>query len=761
MQLNPLFNYNTTFMGRPKSLFLLLSDRVAKSSLRKMLPLASLLLGSCWPVVSCAQLPSVELQSLSLQVLPIGSSTELKLEGSRLDELSQVLLTDFAGTKLPQTVTIKTETAKPLREDLDTTGIVELKVDASVVPGLAELRSLGRFGISNPRAVLLSSLPVEISTTGHHSLATAKTVKPDHLINGRVSPQAVNYYRFQVSAGQTLRGVGYCKQLDSLAELNVRILSSAGSPLASARSIGQWPAELNWTNSSNTPQDVLLEVRDILYRGGANFNYVLQVRVGGPEDSARPLELDNWLRPRLTLPLNPAKFSNPAAASLVARGWNSATELSAIAAGSTVETLPARFIGDLKEKCALVFKAEKDQSLSFEVASSSLDQLTDPALIIYKVNTAADGTVQLQQLAEQDDAAYLGTPAVRIRQRDPQLLWKAPETAIYQLHLIDRQSGLRPADSRNFVLEIRPATPSFWLIAHEPFPTNAPANSKPWGSQLSKLGSQQFHVSLMRLDGFNGAVELKIEGLPAGCRADPVIAPAGATEADLVVQAPVDLALASANIGIVGTAQLGETLISSRAIPAAIIHGTQPTFTATTWGQASQLPIATVISDTAPLQVQLGEGKTIEVPAGEKFSLPIKLLRQPAAAAECTLRPQALPAKVGLGETKIAGDKADAAPEITVAADAAVGEYTFWLQTETKVKWRANPQQLEREEAYNSKLKSTLEANSTGDIPREQVEAALAKSTARVEELKKQTVEQEYTIFVPSNPVRLKIVPKP
>ncbi len=707
-----------------------------------------------------AQLPTPEITTLSRQVASVGTTVDVTVQGARLDEISSVIFSGFNGDVLPIKATPKVAPAQPLREDVETTNVVEVTAEAGIPTGLVELRTKGRLGISNPRSFLFTAMPVDLPAGDHSNFATAYALKPDHLINERIAARAANIYRIQVPAGQRVRCVAYSKQLDSQADLNLRLLDPAQSQVASSRTSGMWPAEILWSNATGAAQEIYLEVRDLLYRGGDGFHFVLEARVEASDSPANPMHLDTLLRPRVELPLQPSKFSQPAGLTILHRVWTTAVPMPT----ATVEQLPVRIQGDLQESRSIQFAAQKDQLLSFEVLSAALDQLTDPAIVIYKVvppaNNAQGATTTFQQLAEQDDAPAVGTPAVRVRRLDPQLVWKAPETATYQLKLIDRQTGQRPVDSRGFLCEIRPAQPDFALIAHDPFPTNNPATSKPIGMQLMRNGSAQIHVSVVRYDGFAGSIELQVEGLPASCKCPPVIVPAGGVEADLVIQGAADAESGLASLAIVGSSKIGEQPATRRATFATIASPATPTYNAITSRRSSLLSLPIESLDTAPLQVQLGDGNVLEVKAGGKLNLPVKLVRQAGSAAECTLRPQALPPKVGLGEFKIAGDKADASPELIVPADVPPGEYTFWLQTETKVKWRANPQALNREEAYQAKLKSALEANATGDIPKPQIEAAVAKAAARVEELKKQTAEAEYTLFLPSNPIRIRILPK-
>lgn len=711
-----------------------------------------------------AQLPTAELNGLSKQVIPIGTPVELSLTGTRLDELSAVRLRDMQGVEVAAELTIRRSASQPLREDLDSTGAIELRIaslpESPSPGGLIELFSAGRFGVSNPRPLLVSPQPVDWPTGDYTSAATAYPMKTRHWINDRTPVRAANYYRVTVEPGQRLQCVAYSKQLDSLAVLSLRLLDSKGDSLASSRSLGMWPAELSWTNAQAEKVELVIQIHDLLYRGGEGYHFVLEAVTGDNQDNAAPLQLDQLLRPSLTLPMTPARFSQPLSADLLQSPWS---EFPASDANS-VAALPLKVRGDFNSANSIRFHAEKGQQLRVQIHSASIDQLTDPAIVLYKVvaPAAGDQAAQetLQQVLEQDDLPALGTAAVKVRRIDPQLVWSVPENATYQLQLIDRQTGTRPADARGFLLEVSMAQPDFTLVAHQPFPTNNPAVSKPWGLLLQRNGTAQIHVSILRRDGFSGAVELSLEGLPDSCRCTPVVVPPSSTEADLVIQCAADAVDAIFSAKVVGTTTVGEQTVKREAGITTITAAATPAYNTVQSRRSSSLIIAVQSLDIAPLQVQLGLGEKLMAKAGTKLTLPVKLLRQAGSAAECTLRPQALPPKVGLGEFKIAGDAAEAAPEIDIAADAAPGEYTFWLQTETKVKYAANPQALTREQAYLEKLKAAIESNALGETPRTQIDAAIAQSTARIEELKKSTAEAEYTLFLPSNQIRLQILPK-
>ncbi len=704
------------------------------------------------------QLPTSVIQSMSQQAVQIGSTVRIKMNGDRCEELSGLTIYGLKDQTGHVDGSPILSPLQPLRDWQDGTGEFDIAIPAGSSPGLAEIRCNGLIGMTNSRRLLLTTLPVDLPNTDNTSRDNAYSLTSGRIVNQSMEQLKPRFYRLSLRHGQRLRVALYSKPLDSVAsELRLRLLDRDGRTLVSSRSIGDWPAELTWDHPSQEPSDYFMELTDLLSQGGPEFNFVMETRVdqleGGVNASLVPLELNQLLRPRLSESAN----SDQAAGMEVV----DATELTEVA----FKEIPSRIRGNLRRPLRVDFHAEQGQVLDFDVASAKLGQLTDPALVLYKLPIGEGGAVTSPVLiGNQDDGPYLGNAAVRVRAVDPNWTWTVPETAAYQLLVIDNQSGVRPDDSLRFWLNIHVAQPSFTMLAYHAFPTNDPAASRPRGNCLMKSGTESIHVTLHREDGFAGAVELHIEGLPDGCRCEPVIVPPGATQARLVIQASESIADSVAAISVVGLSHVGEQSIRATATPFEIYAPASPTFNAVRSRPTGVLELAVASGEVAPLQVQLGESKVVEVKLGQKATVPVTLLRTVGSAGECTLRPQDVPSKVAIPEIKIAGDQSQANVEITVAADAAPGEYTFWMLAESKVKWRVHPQSLEREQAYLEKLKSALmppEAAASGVSPREfsreQIETAIATTNARVEQLTARTAEQEIVMWVPSNTLRVQV----
>ncbi len=771
------------------------------------------------PGRSFAQLPSSELHWLSQQATQLGESFELTVHGTRLEELSGLIVTDLQGAELPVEVEPRFSPPQPLRDWVEATGTFQMKFNGEIQPGLIEIRTTGRLGASNSRTFLLSRSPVEIPGRDHSSLLTAYSPRSGSLVNDQTVALQSKFFRYSLPAGQCFQCAAYCKQLDSLAELSVRLLDQNGHELVSSRTLGAWPAEVSWQNRSELSMELYIEVKDLLGRGGPQYSYLLECsydecgaiqrqaessatlndnrskrdydtdsdwRVGDTSTGfLRPtLHLDDLLRPTLRNSVRPEQFLQPMSASF---DFERAGERVDAARGQQstepIAEFPASIFGDLKKSFSVDFIAQPEQSLTFDVSSSKLYQLTDPTLVLFSLDIVGDEqTEQLQFLGHSDDAAYCGTPAVRLRQTDPHWVWTAPKEGTYRLQIADNQSGARPSDSCDFLLEIRQTDPRFSLIAYRAFPSNDAATSIPFGTNLMRLGTERIHVTVIRQDGFGGAIELAVNGLPDGCQCHPVIVSPGATEATLVIQASEEINDQHAMIDVIGTARLGEHSIEVRAAPVIITAGASAIYNTVSARRSGVLDLALVKEDTAPLQLQLGDGNVIEAKPDSKVAVPLKLLRNEGGNAECTLRPQDLPPKVSIAEVKIPAGQNDATLELVVASDAPEGEFTFWGLVETKVKWRVNPQALSREQEYLAQLQSALETKLAGSpeaadplnaegsqtdnqdetdsvlpVSKEQLEAAIASTTARIEQLTKQSAEQEHTLWLPTNSVRVRV----
>ncbi len=696
-----------------------------------------------------AQLPTTELTSLSRAAGQVGSTFELQLSGSRLDELQSLTISNRTEdtNKDPNptakiTSEMRTTSPRLLSEQPTPTNSFNVQIGETAVPGLVDVRGLGRFGLSNPRRLLVTAKPILIPTSERSSQTTSQILQGNEIVFDRCAPQKLSYFHVALPAGANLKAVAYAQPLDSRAALVARLLDADGKELTRSRALGSWPAELETTAEEAT--EVLIVLHDLLYQGGAEYPFVLEVVINADAAAPQLLELDQLLRPKFRPPVGETNDAPHA-----------------------VAAPPFAVTGNFSQsQSGFDFTAKAQQTLSLRVSSSAIGQLTDPRLIIYKVDSlpgvegAAANQVKLSQLAEQDDAPTVGRPDLRERQADPALVWTAPEEATYRAVVLDNQAGERPGDAQQFALAVDQLKPGFRLLAYHPLPTNNLAAARPAGASLLRGGTAELRVLAMRDDGYAGPIEVQVENLPPGLTSAPMIIPANQNETALILRVAEDMGSWHGELAIVGRAQMGEQTLESRAQYATIVWSAIPTKNAVQHRRSENLMVAVNALDLAPLLVELGDGTLTEITQGDKKPLLIKATRREGGQAECLLRPQQLPPGLALGELKIAADQSELTTELAIAADAAVGEYTWWMQNETKVKLKPNPQALVREEAYLAQLQAALAATTT-DPEKQKLSEAITAVTAAVEELKKQTAEQEFTVWLPTTPHRVRILAKP
>jgi hypothetical protein len=715
------------------------------------------------------QLPTPELESLSPPLGQRGTQLVVVPQGSQLDELHELLFSvpEIESHPLPGPATLLDELRQP-------GGEFSVSLDSRTPPGLVDVYAVGRLGISNPRRFLITSKPTVV-VRGEHSLAsTALDLPRERIIYDKCLPQKLNFYAVHLRAGEYFSCVSYATQIDSRASLNLILHDPTGRELGRSRAIGTWPAAIH--HQAQTTGDYVLAIHDFLYLGGENYGYLLEANV--TRSNAFPqLELDTLLRPEFTTaysprPPSPSEFGRAADQYRTSRpyiGTNLAfTDRRQVSTWQwtqhgnipcSILNMPVWLAGDFAERDLFVdIDASAQQQLDIEVLSASLEQLTDPQLVIYQVARTDAGEEQLTQLAAQDDPPAQGSLEMRVRELDPQLTWTAPGDGVYRIFVRDNLTGARPANSRAIGLAISTAQPEFRLLCYHPYPHTNLAGARPLGINLPRGGTESCGVIALRRNGFNLPIEVSIEGLPTGVISHPAILAAGQTEAELIVESTEDAATWRGEIHVWGRALDGAASPAVEADCACVVWPTATTKNAVQSRRCEQLFLSVSDLDQSPLLARLGETSPVEAMQGTKIKLPIKLTRRAGGQADCLLRPKDLPPKVTAAEIKVPGKDTEAEFELTIAPDAPPGEYTIWLQNETKVRWRKNPQAQSRQEMYLERLQVAL-TESQDPVESQKLQIAIQESKERVEQLKNETAEKEISVWFPTTPQKLRIVP--
>lgn len=679
-----------------------------------------------------AQFPTIELSSLSQAVLQRGKTTRISVVGKNTHELRELLFTHPDLTAKAE-MTVK---SFPMDEP-ETTGQFDVTVPASVPCGRYEVRALGRFGVSNPRRLVVVDKPVHRMPAAHYSTTSAATVSDEEIISGHFIARSRVYFRITLQENQTFRCMLLTKGMDSRAIASVALFSPQRKKLAQARGLGDWPAELALT--ADEAGEYTLVANDFLFRGGSEFSYAMEISVSsGADQGGAGMLFSRW-------PIRPDSL-----------------DVVPDDVGS-LRTAPFTVAGNFasKKNTFFDFQASKGQLFRLDIDSHSLGQLTDPRLYIYEIHEtkAENGTSveSLQFLADRDDEPTIGSSEVKIVQKDPSLAWKAPRDGDYRIEVRDNEQGKRPVNAQQFMLQTSAPKPSFSLVAYRPFPTNNPATARQIGSNLQRGGTEAVRILALRKHGFSGAIEVSVDGLPKGVTCEPTIVAPGTTEASLVFVAREDALPWCGELTITGEDFAKD--LSAQSTIATVCWPANSDFNSVISRPTEKILLGVNADETAPVFATLGTSEIIEVAQGSTAKIQIKLVRREGGKQSCLFRAKHLPPKTTFADTTIAADKTEATVEFKVAGDAPPGEYSFELQNETKVKWRSNPQALtraqQRLEILNQLLKETQEVDA-----RERFESYAKSTQESIESLKKTTAAKDITVWIPSTTARIRIVPK-
>ncbi|HVW36953.1 MAG TPA: serine protease [Pirellulales bacterium] len=499
-------------------------------------------------------------------------------------------------------------------------------IAADCPPGLYEARMMSRLGVSSARVFSVGSLPEAVRAAPNTSLATAMELPMNSVCNAVVSPRAVDHYFFTARKGQRVAVECAAQGIDSKLNAVLVVANAAGQDLQVERQGGV----LDFT----APADgkYVIKVNDLTYNGGPAYFYRLVLQELSP---GAPVAQHPATRSVSSMSWPPAGLGEQAQTTESEpnndRGHAQKIALPCDIAGSF---FPAADV-DVFE-----FEAKKGDEWWVEIASERLGRPTDPAAIVQHVSGSGDAE-KLTDVAELSDIpspvkvssngyAYDGPP---YNAGSSDFLGKLTiqHDGVHRLQLSDLFGGTR-SDPRNiYRLVIRKAAPDFavaaWALHMELRNGDRAALSKPLA--LRGGATMALEVVVVRRDGFDGDIELAMEGLPQGVTAKGLKIPAGQSRGIMVVTAHQDAPRALASAKFTAKAQIGGAE-ATRPVRLASFAWPIPD----SWGEIphprllADVPVSVSGNEFAPLTIAPAKSEVWEVTAGEKLTIPLVLTRR-------------------------------------------------------------------------------------------------------------------------------------
>jgi hypothetical protein len=685
-----------------------------------------------------------------LTIMPMGGqagqSIEVTITGENIEDVTELT---FSTPKI---------TAKPVAGAVNK---FTVSIAADAVVGVYDARVMSRLGMSSVRAFSVNKLPEVVRTKANNTLETALPLAVGSICNATMTKRAVDYYSFQGVKGQAVAIDCAAVGIDSRLTPVLILADGKGADLKVNRTGGMIdftpPADGTYT----------IKVNDLTYQGGDRHFYRLALQKGPaePQPATQMVSAMSW---------PPVGLAASAAAKEVEPNNKDAQKIS-LPCDLSGAFFPAADIDTYE------FTAKKGETWWVEVASERLGLNTDPFVLVQQVK---DG--KFTDVAELYDIAppmkvtsngysYDGPP---YDAGSPDVLGKfeVKEDGTYRLQVRDLFGGTRSDPHNIYRLIVRQAAPDFSLAAWAVHMTlrngDRASLSKPMA--LRQGDARAFEVVVQRRDGFDGEIEIAMEGLPQGVSAAGLKIGKGKTYGHLILtadeKAPRGFSLAK----ITGTAVIGgkevvrPVRLASMEWPVKDAKGEIPAPRL-----MADIPVSVTDSEQAPLSITLAENRVFEAKAGETLKIPLKLAWRNEFNGTSI-------------KVKAYGEGFSAIKEFDIPLKAAThelalnlaelkiapGDYTFALQSLGICKYRYNPAAVPLAEADQKKAEAALaaaaaeakkiaatdaEAAKKAAEKQKAAEAAMTAATSRMKSVSTAANPTDTVEILISQPIRVSV----
>jgi len=541
----------------------------------------------------------------------LGSQVEIAITGENIDGAKELLFSHPALTA---------------KQKLDADGKPEnnkyvVTIAADAPQGIHEALLMTRLGISSSRVFSVSTLP-EVSQTPHTTtLAKAMTLDIPSICNAVMSEKSIDHFAFEAQKGR--RYVVNCdsRGIDSKLDAVLIIADSEGRDVIVERRGGaiDFTAEVDGMH--------IVKVHDLTFKGGPAYFYRLSVQELPLSDSA----------PVFASTKTVSSFSWPPQG-LVAGSLQSEIEPNNLQVQAQKISLPCDISGSFfpaADVDTFEFEGVKGESWWLEIASERLGRPTDPSMIVQHVSIS-EGRELITDVAEFSDIAspvklssngyaYDGPP---YDGGSLDILGKLEikNDGVHRIQLSDLFGGTRIDERNVYRLIVRKAAPDFalaaWGLHMELRNGDRNALSKP----LALRGgiTMSLEVVALRRDGFDGDIELVMEGLADGVTAQGLKIPAGKTRGVMLITANDKAPKSFVNATFYGRSSLNGSEIKRPVHMAAMAWPIVDS-----WSEIPRprlvagLPISVTGAEFAPISIAAKEKKVLDATVGQKLTIPL------------------------------------------------------------------------------------------------------------------------------------------
>jgi hypothetical protein len=602
-----------------------------------------------------AQVPSVGF------VFPPGAqvntTAKVNVGGGNLQGATAVLI---SGEGVEAKITANTEAASLP---------VELNVSPNAVPGERQVRVVTPRGTSNAGRLWVGAFPEVNETEPNNTVAAPhKLEKLPITVNGQVNGgEDADYFLFQANAGDTYVFDLVSYRMSSALDGYLSLYDARGKALQSTlEAFDRDPRIIHTFKSSGT---YAIQVRDTLYRGGANFVYKLTVGkvpvitgylpMGGKRGETVNLALQGVNLGAMTT----MSVQIPAAGdeevmvqpNTPAGPSSSPIRLTASDLYETVESEPNDTPAQATPAggAPVVINGRIDKTGDRDVFRIKPEAAGNLAFDLYgrRIGSRIDSFVRIMDATGKDIQA--NDDAVG---KDSRIVFGVQANTEY---LVEVRNLVANFGGEVFYrLQVSPVGGQDFKLTVTPDAVN-----------VGQSGSTVVTVNVARVNGFAGPLELRIEGLPAGLTLSPAAVPAGANTAQFTLTAAADAVPgAIGKIRVIGKATIDGNAVERVAQPVEsfvppLAQPDQARQRTTEIHTATVMPQQAYALDIEPRQLTVKKGT-------QNVEVKVKAIRQMGQNAAITIAAAGQPANVAPVVTPIPQDQKEVVVKFNVAANA-------------------------------------------------------------------------------------------
>lgn len=527
---------------------------------------------------------------------------------------------------------------------------VSIGPDAEI--GEHDVRFVTPGGISNRARFFVGQLPELNEAEPNSDIARPQALPPlPVLVNGRIDQSDRDFYRFSVKAGQVIvceiqaRAIVpfIADAVPGWFDAVLTLYDNAGKPLQTVNGFHLKPDPVLIFTAARDGE-YILGIRDVIYRGRADFVYRLSIGqlpyithvfpLGGKRDSMVPVELHGVNLPEAVHQSAFSNDPNPRRSLNVSSPNGFLSNRVMLAAGDLPETLetepndsmpqaqritlPLILNGRIQTRSDadwFVFTAKAGEKLSMSVLARRLGSPLDSILTLFNAKSA--------ELMENDDTVDPAEP-LATHHADSYLAYTIPTAGDYYLRIKDAQQ--KGGDDFGYRLTIAPPQPDFTLRVTSDNPS------------VGQGDSSVITVEALRKDGFTGEIPLTITELPPGFVVSGTTGiSANQDDVSITVTIPPNAPLTNFTPVIFGNAKIGERSVVRRASAAEAV---MQAFASTHNVFTKELILSITEPPSISISTAVQTGQILELPQGGELQIKIKVVRRNDLKGGITLNAQ-------------------------------------------------------------------------------------------------------------------------